>query len=110
VNKSLHWSLCVVINPAAIEHHQEIVDSPHLLDKKNKKRPMPCIVFLDSLKAHGKAMVGRNVRKWLNFEWNRRESGGTRSALHDGPAERSDKQVFTANNMQIVSPRGTSFC
>jgi hypothetical protein len=98
----------VVINPAFIEDHQEIVDDPSLLNEENRKKRMPCIVFLDSLKAHGKAQVGKNIRKWLNFEWKRRQSGGFRTSNQDSPAEKSSKQVFTSINMQIVSPRGKS--
>lgn len=99
----------MVINPAFIEEHQQIVDDPSLLNEENvKKRMMPCIVFLDSLKAHGKVQVGKNIRKWLNFEWKRKQRCCFRTANQDSPAEPSDKQVFTPINMQIVSPSGKS--
>ena len=63
INKSLHWSLCVVVNPASI------VDNPRGQDTGLK--PFPCILFLDSLKIHRKDVVANHVRRWLNAEWNR---------------------------------------
>ena len=66
INKSLHWSLCVVVNPG------------YILNQPNKKTgnppadsPLPCILFMDSLKAHQKSLVANTVREWLNSEWRR---------------------------------------
>ena len=67
INKSLHWSLCVVVNPAHILN----ASCENDVDIEGGAGPFPCILFLDSLKAHRKDIVARHVRKWLNAEWNR---------------------------------------
>jgi hypothetical protein len=93
VNKSLHWSVAVVVNPGAILEHiallSDEVDIP-------SDMAFPCILFFDSLKAHAQNRVAGKVREWLNSEWKRLrpESG------NDAP--------FTAKSMKIYSPKGSS--
>jgi Ulp1 family protease len=69
INKTLHWSQCVVINPGAIINHNKGLATDW--EDFDLDTPFPCILFLDSLKAHQKAQVAKNVRAWLNAEWKR---------------------------------------
>ena len=61
INEALHWSLCVVVNPGAIENN----------DLDEEEGPLSCLLFLDSLKAHRKKKVFNRVKEWLQAEWNR---------------------------------------
>jgi len=56
INESLHWSLCVIVNPGSINCNGN---------------DLSCILFLDSLKAHRKGRISKYVRDWLNYEWKR---------------------------------------
>lgn len=87
VNRNLHWSLCVVVNPALIQlSYDDLVDGDE---------EYPCILFLDSLKAHKKKIVAKHVRNWLNFEWNRLDKG-KECGLTD---------PFTTKTMQLFDPK-----
>ena len=95
INKSLHWSLCVVVNPGAIIAHRE-----HMMEDRNSNttnlvvedNPFPCILFFDSLRAHAKNRFAKLVRKWLNSEWKR---------LHPQQVELSP---FDFKSMVVYSP------
>ena len=89
VNKSLHWSLCVVVNPGHIDGHADRMNGD---EDEFSDMPMPCLLFFDSLKAHQKNQVRKNVIRWLNSEWNR---------LGKGPRE----SPFSAKNMKILAPK-----
>jgi hypothetical protein len=93
VNKSLHWSVAVVVNPGAILEHMALlsgeVDIP-------ADMPFPCILFFDSLKAHAQNRVAGKVRQWLNSEWKRLRP------------ESSIDAPFSAKTMKIYSPKGSS--
>merc|ERR1712238_404701 len=64
INKTLHWSLCVIVNPGTI---QTSVDN----DEDNKHQPVSCMLFFDSLKMHCKHNTRRLLLRWLNSEWKR---------------------------------------
>ena len=75
INKSLHWSFCVVVNPGAIMAHRErmaVQENGNTMDLMSADEPFPCILFFDSLKFHPKNRVAKLVRIWLNTEWKRR--------------------------------------
>lgn len=90
INKSLHWSLCVVVNPAYIRNGSGELDT----GIEGKTEPFPCILFLDSLKAHRKDLVARHVRKWLNAEWKR-----LMAPLH------GCVDPFSASTLPVYTPR-----
>jgi hypothetical protein len=95
INKTLHWSQCVVINPGAIVAHNKW----QALEFDESKgfdldAPFPCILFLDSLKAHQKEQVANNIRAWLNAEWKR-------LGKSDDPAV----APFTKKSMMVFSPK-----
>ena len=52
---------------------------------------VPCIIFLDSLKAHPKNVVAANVTIWLNHEWQK---------------TKGDNDVFTRNSIKLFAPIG----
>ena len=74
INRSLHWSLCILVNPG------KIMDNDFDDDDYGSERPYSCMLFLDSLKAHSRFFVKRHILKWLNSEWTRLgkdKQGGT---------------------------------
>jgi sentrin-specific protease 7 len=71
INKSLHWSQCVVVNPGAIIEHNKWMKIGFEDPEFDPNTPLPCILFLDSLKAHQMNQVAKNIRAWLNAEWKR---------------------------------------
>eukprot|EP00547_Thalassionema_nitzschioides_P008249 CAMPEP_0194224716 /NCGR_PEP_ID=MMETSP0156-20130528/38017_1 /TAXON_ID=33649 /ORGANISM="Thalassionema nitzschioides, Strain L26-B" /LENGTH=1183 /DNA_ID=CAMNT_0038956397 /DNA_START=8 /DNA_END=3559 /DNA_ORIENTATION=+ len=90
INESLHWSLCVVVNPSSISNSRQLFADES--DSRYAEEPASCILFLDSLKAHKKKTVARHVRRWLNSEWKRLKS-------------ETDDHVYTAKTMKVFSPR-----
>jgi hypothetical protein len=63
-------------------------------DKNNDSEPMSCLLFFDSLRAHQKMTVRRNVIKWLNAEWKR---------LGKSVVE---QQPFSTKEFRVLAPRG----
>ena len=95
INKSLHWSLCVVVNPGAIIHHRNRMLEDSLSktsDLQSDDDPFPCLLFFDSLRAHAKSRCAKLVRTWLNSEWKR---------LHP---EQSELSPFDVKSMRLYSP------
>ena len=96
--------MCVIINP---KHIMEQVwcrglsrgDATVEIDDD---KLMTCMLFMDSLKAHQKAQVKKNLMLWLNSEWKRLKKG----------EEGEPEEPFTTNTLVAASPRGTyvSFC
>ncbi|KAL3913129.1 MAG: hypothetical protein SGILL_006613 [Bacillariaceae sp.] len=82
INRTMHWSLCVVVNPGEIEDY-EPGDRP---DDR-----MPCLLFFDSLKMHNVSYAKRKILPWLNSEWKRLRHS-------DGP--------FTNINLRVYTPKG----
>eukprot|EP00814_Leptocylindrus_danicus_P021932 CAMPEP_0116004258 /NCGR_PEP_ID=MMETSP0321-20121206/502_1 /TAXON_ID=163516 /ORGANISM="Leptocylindrus danicus var. danicus, Strain B650" /LENGTH=1022 /DNA_ID=CAMNT_0003472539 /DNA_START=186 /DNA_END=3255 /DNA_ORIENTATION=- len=88
INEHLHWSLCVIVNPGEIMNscgnHGADVDGEMLV---------PCIIFLDSLKAHRSSKVAQEVRRWLNFEWKR--SDHAENSTNSAPFTKKKMRLFT---------------
>ena len=55
------------------------------------------ILFFDSLHMHNEKIIARDIRKWLNYEWNR---------LPISEAENFTKKPFNAKSMVLKSPEG----
>jgi len=91
INKTLHWSLCVVINPGAIVSS---VDDDDL--NGSGDQPLSCMLFFDSLSMHKKVTVQRKVNNWLNSEWQRMKND-------------SDEKPFNKNSCKIYNPQGAYF-
>jgi Ulp1 family protease len=91
INKDLHWSLCVVVNPGSIKNSLESD-----LEKKANQN-LPCLIFMDSLSLHKKATVRKKVETWLNSEYCR---------IH--PDEALSKP-FSKNSFELFTPGGTCF-
>jgi Ulp1 protease family, C-terminal catalytic domain len=64
INKSLHWSMVVVVNPL----HIVTMEKP---EEAKDGSPASFILFLDSLKAHQISVIAKSIRTWLNSEWKR---------------------------------------
>jgi Ulp1 family protease len=71
VNKGLHWTQCVVINPGAITEHNKWRLRGFDHEEFDPNTPFPCILFLDALQSHQKNQVTKNIKDWLNAEWKR---------------------------------------
>ena len=84
INESLHWSLCVVVNPGKIKSKSE---------QQNSNDEIPCILFMDSLKAHQKNRCAKIIRKWLTYEWFRLNNTS------------NGEQPFNQEDMRVFSPR-----
>lgn len=93
INKSLHWSLCVVMNPRDIV---SMFDKPQ---ENGGDDPFPCILFLDSLKAHKKHVVAKQIHSWLNAEWERLGKAVSSKDLE------SMENPFTMITMKVIAPR-----
>ena len=93
INESLHWSLCVVVNPGAISN--EYMDE----DDQSDDQDFPCILFLDSLKVHQKARVANKVRNWLNHEAKR--LGKFTELFED-----KNPNPFNKDTMELINPKG----
>ncbi len=98
INKTLHWSLCVVVNPGKIKTQSEAEDSP-----------LPCVLFFDSLNMHQKTRVHRHVMNWLNSEWKRK----TKS--EEKPFEKQIFKIYDPQGKQSISLKrfldiGVCFC
>ena len=94
VNKSFHWSLCIVVNPGAIDKHFQLLSDEAIPITQDD--PFPCLLFFDALKAHAKDRVASHVRKWLNSEWARLNPDAIL------------KKPFASKSMVIYSPKGLS--
>lgn len=94
INKQMHWSLCVIVNPGALV---EGGDRPRTQDD-----PLSCMIFMDSLRMHNKKIVARHVRKWLNSEWQR---VSTENLDENSPS--IVKEPFRGDSFRMFCPKGT---
>ena len=69
INKNFHWSLCVLINPAALTMRSEY------------KNISPFLLFFDSCRLHSRRRIESHIFGWLNFEYCRLKEGGTQAVL-----------------------------
>lgn len=101
VNKTMHWSLAVIVNPGAIDDHCDLMDKYGCSLNENVlasvgDHPCPVILFFDSLKCHPRSSVAKTLRNWLNAEW-RRKMGGRIDRRED---------PFKPNTMKVITPGG----
>ena len=61
VNKDIHWSLLVIVNPGNIVSDDDD-------EAWNKNMEHPYILFMDSLRAHKKSKLQKTLHTWLNAE------------------------------------------
>jgi Ulp1 family protease len=93
INQSLHWSLCVVVNPGFIKEHTKFSEDDFDEEKGfDPNAPMPHMLFFDSLKAHRKGRITKYIRTWLNSEWKRLNKS-------------SDPEPFTEDLMRVHDPK-----
>jgi len=94
INESLHWSLCVVVNPGAIPN-EYVLDED---DQSDDQDDFPCILFLDMLKKNRKTSVANTVREWLNHEAKRL---GKFTELF----ETKNPKLFNKLTMEVIHPK-----
>lgn len=76
--------------------NNEILDIDNEETLEHTQMEVPCIIFLDSLKAHQKNVVAGNVRRWLNHEWKKIKGGET--------------DVFNKQSIKLFAPKGIGLC
>jgi Ulp1 protease family, C-terminal catalytic domain len=96
INESWHWSLCVLVNPGAVENPS--------VEPRDK---YPCMIFVDSLRMHDSDHVKQNIYKWLNREWCRLnvDKGVARASSH----YKRPPNVFNHDSFPCHSPKGRSY-
>ena len=69
VNLNSHWSIMAVFNAGMINADlvEDDSEDPYELE-------VPALKFLDSLKLYDAAVIARNIRAWLNHEWDKKHS------------------------------------
>jgi Ulp1 family protease len=67
VNLNSHWPIIEVFNASMINADLVEDESEDPYDME-----LPALVVLDSLYLHDSAVIARNVRKWLNHEWDKK--------------------------------------
>jgi hypothetical protein len=63
VNKDQHWSLCAVFNAAILNNSVDDVT-----------QEVTFMLFLDPLDYHSRVKMVRNIRNWLNADWNKKHN------------------------------------
>jgi|AntRauTorckE5430_2_1112549.scaffolds.fasta_scaffold46749_1 sentrin-specific protease 7 len=91
VNKNIHWSLFVIVNPGMVENAADdlLVDDDEVLEH-------PFLLFMDSLKAHKMSRMRKHIQGWMNFEAKRL---GKFKNLHK-------KDPFDSLTLPVISPKG----
>jgi Ulp1 family protease len=83
INKSLHWSLCVVFNPGAIDCYEPGHDP---------SSRMPGLLCFDSLEMHCPTRTKKHITEWLNSEWSR--------------LRKTETEPFNSRTFQCFTPQG----
>lgn len=91
INKNIHWSLFVVVNPGKAENgHDSFVEND------DEVLEHPFCLFMDSLRVHKKAKMWKVIQQWLNAE-----------AKRLGKFQRLGKiEPFNTQSLPIVDPKG----
>ena len=91
VNLNGHWSIMAVFNAGMINADlvEDDSEDPNELE-------VPALIFLDSLKLHDAAVIARNIRAWLNHEWDKKYS-------------LTNCRIFNEQSMQLFRPTGKYF-
>lgn len=99
INESLHWSLCVLVNPGAVENI-------NIECEKRSKEKYSCMIFMDSLRMHDSNDVKRNIYRWLNREWKRLKAGESAAGRSSIDKEKKGERVFDLSSFPCHSPEG----
>ncbi len=70
VNKDIHWSLFVIVNPGNVMSTVMNIhsDDKNQMDINDEESDVPFILFLDSLRAHKPNRLRKHLYEWLKFE------------------------------------------
>lgn len=95
INKDLHWSLCVVVNPGKITNGDKIL--PNMNDiEEGMDLDAPFLLLMDSLRMHKKGRIQSQVYDWLNSEAKR---------LGRFDDLRTEAGIFNKRTMPMFDPR-----
>lgn len=89
INRDLHWSLCVIVNPGALVSRGR---------EPREEDDLSCMIFMDSLKMHDKDKVGKTIRGWLNNQWQRKHT--------EGGLVIDRKEPFSSSSFRLFNPQG----
>ena len=72
-NRDMHWALAVVVNASHIQNGIDYVNTYHRKESTfDKKKPAPCILYLDSGDDAFSATVANSrckvIREWLDYK------------------------------------------
>jgi len=91
VNKDIHWSLFVVVNPGKVENGYDLT-----IENDDEVLEHSFCLFMDSLRAHKKLRMKLIIQNWLNAE-----------ARRLGKFKRLGKiEPFNSQSFPVVDPRG----
>uniref|UniRef100_A0A7S3V8R4 Ubiquitin-like protease family profile domain-containing protein n=1 Tax=Chaetoceros debilis TaxID=122233 RepID=A0A7S3V8R4_9STRA len=94
VNKDIHWSLVVIVNPGKLMNMYEMDNFDE--EEDEAKMDVPFILLLDSLRAHNKKNLKRHLYGWLNFEAKR---------LNKFPKLLKVRYPFNSRYMPLSAPK-----
>ena len=91
VNKDIHWSLCVIVNPGMVANaiDQDVENDDEVLQH-------PFLLFMDSLKAHRISRMRKHIQGWMNAEAKRLDK--FKSSYK--------KEPFDSHTLPTIIPKG----
>jgi sentrin-specific protease 7 len=108
VNIGSHWSLSVIVRPGLILNSSTDSQSPNDIDK-------PCILFMDSLDLHSMMTISKQLRSYVENEWNVKKLKLDINTLKRqvGVDPGNGQMILSTNNLPVVKchvpqqPNGT---
>lgn len=100
INKHIHWSLCVVVNPGQILNGEKIVNKDDFNENGNTTVEAPLLLFMDSLRVHNKIRVQKHIYDWLNSEAERL------GKFKDSELKKPKLGLFNRSTMPLFDPPG----
>lgn len=97
INKDLHWSLCIVVNPGKIPNGDKILPNMNNVEE-SEDLDAPFLLLMDSLRAHNKGRIQSHIHDWLNSEAKR---------LGRFDDLKTEAGIFNKRTMPIFDPPGT---
>lgn len=103
----LHWSLAVLCHPSRLIDGDDACRGRRkpasavtdLTGDDDDDQPVPCIIFLDSLKMHKPSTVSFNLRTWLALEADKHSK-----RVDPGLRDKRTGVAFATNALPLVSP------
>jgi Ulp1 family protease len=97
INKDLHWSLCIVVNPGKIPNGDRILPNMNNFEE-SADLDAPFLLLMDSLRTHNKGRIQSHIHDWLNSEAER---------LGRFDDLKTEAGIFNKRTMPMFDPPGT---